>query len=193
MYAQPAYSQSSNAGGMWGGGGGGGGQAPAPAPPPHHQPQAAHQQYGDPMAQFGQVANLVNNPMFSSMAANYTDWDSRKQQVSYEYIKGSSMLSTHHHFAQLPQVEQNVSRLKYYFNVNNSYVLNKLKLLMFPWLHKVCVASSCFFHSSRPPSTLPNGVRSNGKDDRTAVGQASICRLGRTSTPLICIFQVWVS
>jgi hypothetical protein len=98
---------------MWGAG-----APPAPAPTstaygqahPHPHPHGAAM---DPMAQFGQMANLVSNPMFSSMAANVADWDNRKQQV-----------------------EQNVSRLKYYFNVNNSYVLNKLKLLAFPWLHK---------------------------------------------------------
>ena len=31
----------------------------------------------------------------------------------------------------------NVYNLKYYFTVNNSYVLNKLKLLIFPFKHKV--------------------------------------------------------
>lgn len=103
------------------------------------------------MAQFGQVANLVNNPMFSSMAANYTDWDSRKQQVLHEHSHGRPSLSAKHQLSHLMQVEQNVSRLKYYFNVNNSYVLNKLKLLMFPWLHKVCGASGCFIYSTMPP------------------------------------------
>lgn len=30
-----------------------------------------------------------------------------------------------------------VDPLKYYFNVNNSYVYNKLRIILFPWLHKV--------------------------------------------------------
>ncbi|CAG8505410.1 42_t:CDS:2 [Dentiscutata heterogama] len=39
-------------------------------------------------------------------------------------------------------VEKNINRyvdipaLKYYFKVNNSYVANKIKLLLFPWRHK---------------------------------------------------------
>jgi hypothetical protein len=36
--------------------------------------------------------------------------------------------------------------LKYYFNVNNSYVVNKLRILIFPWAHKVL--SSLFFFLS---------------------------------------------
>jgi hypothetical protein len=30
----------------------------------------------------------------------------------------------------------NVSALKHYFNVSNSYVINKLFLVLFPWRHK---------------------------------------------------------
>ncbi len=30
----------------------------------------------------------------------------------------------------------NVSALKHYFNVSNSYVMNKLILVLFPWRHK---------------------------------------------------------
>lgn len=30
----------------------------------------------------------------------------------------------------------NVSALKHYFNVSNSYVVNKLFLVLFPWRHK---------------------------------------------------------
>ena len=67
------------AGGMWGGVGG---ATAAPAPTPHlGQPPSQPQPYGDPMAQFGQIQNLVTNPMFSSMAANYADWDTKKQQA----------------------------------------------------------------------------------------------------------------
>ncbi|PRP80608.1 hypothetical protein PROFUN_11551 [Planoprotostelium fungivorum] len=34
------------------------------------------------------------------------------------------------------QYQKNMSMLKYYFNVNNSYVINKIKLLLFPIAHK---------------------------------------------------------
>eukprot|EP01091_Cochliopodium_minus_P008368 TRINITY_DN1883_c0_g1_i1.p2 TRINITY_DN1883_c0_g1~~TRINITY_DN1883_c0_g1_i1.p2 ORF type:complete len:113 (-),score=15.18 TRINITY_DN1883_c0_g1_i1:618-956(-) len=40
----------------------------------------------------------------------------------------------------------NVYNLKYYFTVNNSYVLNKLKLLIFPFKHKVFKHFALFFH-----------------------------------------------
>ena len=32
-----------------------------------------------------------------------------------------------------------IAPLKYYFNVNNSYVMNKMRLLVCPFFHKVCV------------------------------------------------------
>jgi hypothetical protein len=53
-------------------------------------------------------------------------------------------------------VEQNISRyvsvsaLKHYFNVSNSYVVNKLFLVLFPWRHK--------------PWSRKQGVRANGQD-----------------------------
>ena len=43
----------------------------------------------------------------------------------------------------------NMYNLKYYFAVNNSYVLNKLKLVLFPFRHKVFFCLHTFFFSSQ--------------------------------------------
>eukprot|EP00123_Amoebidium_parasiticum_P018443 comp24209_c0_seq1/m.44476 comp24209_c0_seq1/g.44476 ORF comp24209_c0_seq1/g.44476 comp24209_c0_seq1/m.44476 type:complete len:371 (-) comp24209_c0_seq1:765-1877(-) len=119
-------------GGSWnqGGGGMGGGGAGMYAPAPSHTPTMSHQMPPQPMAAppshhmgggaglggFGdptQFMNLVNNPLLGNAMNNMAEWDKKKESV-----------------------EKGVSRMKYYFNVNNSYVLNKLLLLVFPWRHK---------------------------------------------------------
>ncbi|KNC80734.1 hypothetical protein SARC_06917 [Sphaeroforma arctica JP610] len=136
------YGQNHNGGGFGTSGGMGGnfGQPPNPAQaqrpsslspahmqPPHFQPlpqqirphtqqQQAHAPAGSESLNgpgFEQMASLVHNPMFSSMAANVTDWDAKKADV-----------------------ERNVTKLRFYFQVSNAYVLNKMKLIVFPWLHK---------------------------------------------------------
>ena len=38
-------------------------------------------------------------------------------------------------FEQLTKYTGNVSQVRYYFNVSNSYVLNKIRLLLFPFRH----------------------------------------------------------
>lgn len=44
-----------------------------------------------------------------------------------------------------------MSALKHYFNVSNSYVVNKLYIVLFPWRH-------------RPWSRQQSGMSANGRD-----------------------------
>ncbi|CAK7231763.1 Protein transport protein yif1 [Sporothrix curviconia] len=109
-------------------------QLRSPPPPTSSQPQP--QTYGSPYQQqqphqqqqggmpignmFGQYGQFMNDPA-AQMAANLSQTAFRQGQ---EYM------------------EQNINRyvnvgvLKHYFNVSNSYVLNKLFLVLFPWRHK---------------------------------------------------------
>lgn len=95
MFGQPAAGGMHNqAGGMWGP------PAPSQAAPPAPAPQAPVQpspmMHSDPMAaQIGQISNFVSNPMFSTMAANVTDWDNKKQQVIYGVRHMCSVTSAH--------------------------------------------------------------------------------------------------
>jgi hypothetical protein len=67
-----------------------------------------------------------------------------EQNVSYAIEPESSIQADKLQFNRYV----NVSALKHYFNVSNSYVLNKLFLVVFPWRHKPW---------SRKQSIGPNG------------------------------------
>ncbi|KAK4192469.1 putative transport protein [Podospora australis] len=104
-------------------------------PPPTSQPQGydgspytqqqQHQQPG-PQGQapggnfFGQYGNFVNDP-----AAQIA-----QQFGQQAFRQGTALLE------QNVNRFVNVSALKHYFNVTNSYVVNKLFLVLFPWRHK---------------------------------------------------------
>ncbi|KAK1779946.1 YIF1-domain-containing protein [Copromyces sp. CBS 386.78] len=96
-------------------------------PPPTSQPQSGYD--GSPYQQqgrapsgnmFGQYGNFMNDPA-AQLASQFGQTAFKQGQ---EYL------------------EQNVNRfvsvsaLKHYFNVTNSYVINKLFLVLFPWRHK---------------------------------------------------------
>ncbi|KZF20796.1 hypothetical protein L228DRAFT_212964 [Xylona heveae TC161] len=56
-------------------------------------------------------------------------------QMGFQVGK-SAMMAGHDYVEQNFNRYVNVSALKHYFNVSNSYVLNKLFLVLFPWRHK---------------------------------------------------------
>ncbi|KAG8167501.1 hypothetical protein KVR01_003190 [Diaporthe batatas] len=102
-------------------------RSPPPPPPTGSQPQS--QNYGNPYqaqqgppngGNLGQYGNFMNDPT-AQFAAQFGQSAFKHGQ---EYL------------------EQNVNRyfnypaLKHYFNVTNSYVINKLFLVLFPWRHK---------------------------------------------------------
>ncbi|KAI3394773.1 hypothetical protein diail_2242 [Diaporthe ilicicola] len=103
-------------------------RSPPPPLPTGSQPQS--QNYGNPYqaqqggppngSSLGQYGNFMNDPT-AQFAAQFGQTAFKHGQ---EYL------------------EQNVNRyfnypaLKHYFNVTNSYVINKLFLVLFPWRHK---------------------------------------------------------
>ncbi|XP_063699869.1 protein YIF1B [Culicoides brevitarsis] len=85
-------------------------------PPPQQQQQQMQQPGGMPGAGFG----MFNQPIVQDMAFQYGQKlaDQGKELVNKEFEK------------YIP-----VSKLKYYFAVDNKYVVNKIKLIFFPFLH----------------------------------------------------------
>lgn len=49
----------------------------------------------------------------------------------------------------------NVSAVKHYFNVSNSYVVNKLFLVLFPWRHRPWIRRSAIGPSGQEGYFLP--------------------------------------
>lgn len=85
-------------------------------PQPRMNPQDPNQQQG-----FGQQFAMFQQPMVQDMAFQYGQKlaDQGKEMVNKEFEK------------YVP-----VTKLKYYFAVDNRYVMNKLRLLFFPFAHK---------------------------------------------------------
>lgn len=81
---------------------------------------------------FGQYGNFMNDPT-AQLASQFGQTAFRQGQ---EYIEQSV-----HRYVS-------VSTLKHYFQVSNSYVVNKLFLVLFPWRHKPW---------TRKQTTGPNG------------------------------------
>jgi protein transport protein YIF1 len=104
-------------------------QLRSPPPLTSSQPQSGNYenpyQQGQPQGgaqgnMFGQYGNIMNDPTAQFAASMGQNAFKHSQQY----------------------LEQNVNRwvnfsaLKHYFNVTNSYVINKLFLVLFPWRHK---------------------------------------------------------
>lgn len=91
-------------------------QAGGPQPRMNPNPQDPNQQAG-----FGQQFAMFQQPMVQDMAYQYGQKlaDQGKEMVNKEFEK------------YIP-----VTKLKYYFAVDNRYVINKLRLLFFPFAHK---------------------------------------------------------
>ncbi len=137
-------------------------QLRSPPPPTASQPQP--QMYGSPYNQqpqqpqqpqpgggmpmgnmFGQYGQFMNDPA-AQVAAQLSQTAFRQGQEYMEQNVGPPSvsffsplsLSLSLSLSDTPQINRyvNVSVLKHYFNVSNSYVINKLFLVLFPWRHK---------------------------------------------------------
>jgi hypothetical protein len=106
-------------------------QLRSPPPPPgsaQSQQGYAANAGGNPYQQqggtsgnvFGAYGNFMNDPT-AQVAAQFGQTAFRHGQEYVEQNLGRYV---------------NVSALKHYFNVSNSYVVNKLFLVLFPWRHK---------------------------------------------------------
>lgn len=91
-----------------------------PFAPQGPQPRMNHPNQQQPQQGFGQF-NMFQQPMMQDMAMEYGQKlaDQGKEMVNKEFEK------------YIP-----VTKLKYYFAVDNRYVLNKLRLLFFPFAQK---------------------------------------------------------
>ncbi|ORY55295.1 YIF1-domain-containing protein [Pseudomassariella vexata] len=107
-------------------------QLRSPPPPISSQPQTQGA-YGNPYQQgqpgqpgaaggnmFGQYGNFMNDPT--------TQFAATMGQNAFKHGQ--------EYFEQNAKRWINMPALKHYFNVSNSYVVNKLYLVLFPWLHK---------------------------------------------------------
>jgi hypothetical protein len=56
-------------------------------------------------------------------------------QMGFQVGK-SAVMAGHEYMEQNFNRYVNVSALKHYFNVSNSYVVNKLYIVLFPWWHR---------------------------------------------------------
>ncbi|PSR88545.1 Hrf1 domain-containing protein [Coniella lustricola] len=120
------------------------------SPPPPSQSQPQSQNYGNPyQAQqggapngnaFGQYGNFLNDPT-AQFAAQFGQTAFKQGQ---EYLESNV------------NRYMNISMLKHYFNVTNSYVINKLFLVLFPWRHKPW---------SRKPDPVRQGLYLPPRDD----------------------------
>ncbi|KAL1868557.1 hypothetical protein VTK73DRAFT_3613 [Phialemonium thermophilum] len=100
---------------------------PPPMPPPQSQggygsPYPQQQTPGSAAANhlFGQYGNFMNDPA----AQIATQFGQTAFKHGQEYLE------------QNVNRFVNISALKHYFNVSNSYVVNKIFLVLFPWRHK---------------------------------------------------------
>ncbi|KAK5013312.1 Protein transport protein yif1, partial [Cryomyces antarcticus] len=95
-------------------------------PPPAPQPQQSG--YGYPQQQQGAGGGYMQ-PAFGGFMNDST------AQMGFQVGKSAVMAGQEY-------VEQNLNRyvsmsvLKHYFNVSNSYVVNKMYLVLFPWRHR---------------------------------------------------------
>uniref|UniRef100_U5EVY5 Protein YIF1 n=1 Tax=Corethrella appendiculata TaxID=1370023 RepID=U5EVY5_9DIPT len=95
--------------------------APQPQQPQQQYPQYPQQGPGGVGGQFAQPFSMFQQPIVQDMAMQYGQKlaDQGKELVNKEFEK------------YIP-----VTKLKYYFAVDNKYVINKLKLLFFPFTQK---------------------------------------------------------
>lgn len=93
---------------------------------PINPQQQPHTQQNVPMQpQQGQFA-MFQQPIVQDMAMQYT-----------QKLAGQGKQFVESHFEKYVPV----TRLKYYFAVDNKYVVNKLRLLFFPFTHSVSVVN----------------------------------------------------
>ncbi|KAF9027455.1 hypothetical protein BGZ52_003328 [Haplosporangium bisporale] len=111
----------------------------SPQAPPHQPHQQHHQHQGG----HGQGQSQGQSQAQHGMPSFPFNLNDGTTQLGMQFGKSAVMAGQEY-------VEQNLNRwvnregLQPYFNVSNSYVVNKLKLLVFPWRHKSWRSSPMF-------------------------------------------------
>src|ERR1700760_2296410 len=119
-------------------------------PPPVPQPQAASSSYGYPgqVPPVGGAASSYDHPAFNQFR------NDPMAQMAFQALKGGMDMAS-------KEVDQNLNRwinvanLKQYFNVSNSYVVNKLWLLLWPWRHRPWTRQQRLSHDGQDGLYLP--------------------------------------
>ncbi|KAI9697402.1 MAG: hypothetical protein M1836_004680 [Candelina mexicana] len=114
-----------------------------PPPAPQQQQQQQHMNYGNPYQPQGGGGAEAVHPAFGGFMSDPT------AQMGFQVGKSAVMAGQEYVESNFNRYV-NVSALKHYFNVSNSYVLNKLFLVLFPWRHK--------------PWSRQQRIASNGQD-----------------------------
>lgn len=103
-----------------------------PPPMPQHQGGASSNVYGNPYQPAGQGGQAPPNQNFGAYGNFMADPTAQVGfQVGQQALRHGQEIMEQNFNRYV-----NVSALKHYFNVTNSYVVNKLFLVLFPWRHK---------------------------------------------------------
>ncbi|KAL1921160.1 uncharacterized protein VTP21DRAFT_10876 [Calcarisporiella thermophila] len=107
--------------------------APTPPPAPRHSSHAQpyYSMYGDQSQFSGRQLHQQHGMDFNQMLGI----DDATARLGVQFGK-SAVMAGHEYMEKNLNRYVNISTLKYYFNVTNTYVLGKIKLLVFPWRHK---------------------------------------------------------
>ncbi|KAI9838763.1 MAG: hypothetical protein M1837_002329 [Sclerophora amabilis] len=100
----------------------------SPPPPAPQQQQPLQSGYGNPYQPQGGGGQHVH-PAYGGFLNDQT------AQMGFQVGK-SAVMASQEYMEQNFNRYVNVSALKHYFNVSNSYVLSKLVLVLFPWRHR---------------------------------------------------------
>lgn len=104
-------------------------------PPPQHQQHQQHSNVYNPVYTPSSQQLPPHQQQYAQQFGNFLGVNDATAQIGLSMM--NNVASTGQQY-----VEQNVLRvfnttsLKPYFNVSTSYVINKIRLLLFPWRHK---------------------------------------------------------
>lgn len=128
-----------------------------PPPAPQSQPQNSYgypqQQGGGPGGGGGGYAH----PAFGGFMNDPT------AQMGFQVGK-SAVMAGQEYMEQNFNRYVNVSALKHYFNVSNSYVVNKLYIVLFPWWHRPWSRQQRLSHNGQDGYYLPPREDTNSPD-----------------------------
>uniref|UniRef100_A0A1D1YJM8 Protein transport protein yif1 n=1 Tax=Anthurium amnicola TaxID=1678845 RepID=A0A1D1YJM8_9ARAE len=112
------------------------------SPPPLQHPIPTHPpiQMRDPPSspsppRMTHQQHIPHQQHIQQVPTEYNMWNDPTTQMGMQFGRSAMLVGSEY-------VEKNINRyvnypaLKYYFKVNNSYVANKIRLLLFPWRHR---------------------------------------------------------
>ncbi|KAJ9666785.1 Protein transport protein yif1 [Coniosporium apollinis] len=125
--------------------------------PPPPVPQQQGSSYGYPQQQAAGAGGAFMHPAFGGFMNDST------AQMGFQ-VGSSAVRAGQEYVEQNFNRYVNVSALKHYFNVSNSYVLRKLVLVLFPWRHRPWSRQQSRVASSGGPLFMPPREDINSPD-----------------------------